>query len=58
MIHCADKFPPQKYFHLTLSEWADMKVAKNATAITVQALKPDSSKHRNKNKGKTIVIHS
>jgi len=30
-----------------------MKVAKNATAITVQALKQDSSKDRNENKGKT-----
>jgi hypothetical protein len=41
-----------------LSEWGDVKVAKNATAITVQALKPDGSKDRKENMGKTIIIHS
>jgi hypothetical protein len=35
-----------------------MKVVKNATAITVKALKPDNPKDRNKNKGKTKVNHS
>jgi hypothetical protein len=52
------KISSPKVFPLTLSEWGDKNVAKNARAITVQTLKPDGSKDRNENKGKTIVIHS
>jgi hypothetical protein len=38
---CRHIYSPQ-VFPLALSEWGDMKVAKNATAITIQTLKPDS----------------